>query len=131
MNLDDLLAAAWAADGQSRMGYRDEIAEFGEVAVIALAAWIHDEERGAFVVRAIEAAATFDAAEAACRTLRASRPSDPRVAGDVREAIARICGPGRLTDGGGLRARGLKARDNGTWPTSPPPVLLQLLARWD
>lgn len=67
--LAKLLEAARGASRQTRIDYRDPIAEHGADAVEAVSPWVEDPELAAFAVRVIEAAARFGARDAALRRL--------------------------------------------------------------
>lgn len=112
-DLEDLLRDAAAADGMSRIGFRDRIAAFGGGAIARLESWLADPRLAAFAVRTIERAAALPGAAAAARAAleRADAPASAR--DDVEAALARLGGRTRpalppLSRGGRSRA-GLSA----------------------
>lgn len=92
--LDELLAAAAAADGLTRITFRDPIAAFGEAAIVRLEPWLRDSRLAAFAVRTIErAAAQPGAALSARATLRRARDQGGEtLRRDIDEALLRLRG---------------------------------------
>ena len=76
--LEELIAEA--ADAPRRdwvERYRNNLAEFGDPAVVALAGWLRDESLGPLAVQVIVRAGTVNGAyQLAVRTLRAARSDD-------------------------------------------------------
>jgi hypothetical protein len=89
-DLDTLLREAAAAEGTTRIEFRDRIAAFGPEAIGRLEPWLSDPRLGAFAVRTIEHAATLtDCALAAKAALQRAKASGP-IRGDVEDALARL-----------------------------------------
>ena len=90
--LDRLLARAAAADGLTRIEFRNDIAAFGDEAVRRLEPWLVDPRLGTFAVLTIQRAGSDHGATTQARaTLRRARPRCPNsVRGDLDSAIGRL-----------------------------------------
>lgn len=113
--LDQLLTGAAAADGMTRIEFRDRIAAFGEFAIRQLEPWLNDARLARFAVLTIEAAAAQPgAADAARASLKRGRAGCPEwVSGDIHAALARL---------------GRPVRSSSLAPASPP--FHQLVSEW-
>lgn len=103
-DLDQLLAAASAADPGVRIEFRDPIARYGAPAVPRLRAWLADPRLSAFAVRTLEKIAVDPANRPA--VVEAFRWLDSRavseaVVRDVADALTRMTG--NAPRSGGLR----------------------------
>ena len=90
--LVELLATAAAADGMTRIEFRDPIAQFGEAAIPRLEPWLTDARLALFAILTIERiAAKPDATGAARAALKRARSGCVASAsGDVEDALARL-----------------------------------------
>src|ERR1035437_6515731 len=97
--LDELLAAAAAADGMTRINFRDPIAAFGPDAIHRLEPWLGDARLASFAVVTIErVAGQTDQADLAGASLGSARAScDETVRDDIDSALARLGRPARTT----------------------------------
>ena len=124
---------AAAADGLTRIGYRDRIAAFGLAAIERLKPWLRDDRLGAFAVQTIlRAGLHVEATSTARSVLRQGRAvcSEP-VRRDIDAALVRL-GPGRTTAGPGKLGR-LRTRSGRTRPSSGggvPPAVRQVVSAW-
>lgn len=102
--LTELLAAAEAADGLTRIEFRDPIAAFGAEAIRALETWLQSSRLAAFAARAVAAAAPLapDEARAALRRGRASAPH--AIAAHIDAVLAGLTGA-QKTQAGGAQTR--------------------------
>jgi hypothetical protein len=98
-SLAELLRAAEAADGLTRIEFRDRIASFGVEAIRALELWLQSPRLAPFAARTIAAAApqATDEARAALRRARAS--AAPATAADIDAVLAGLAGPQRRQAG--------------------------------
>lgn len=89
--LEDLLKRAAAADGPTRIVFRDRIAAFGPLAVERLAPWLDDARLGAFAVVTIEHAAQHGAVKQARAALKGAlaHAFEP-IASDILAALGRL-----------------------------------------
>lgn len=128
MTIDELLAAAAAADGMTRIQYRDAIAEHGEAAIRGVEPWLCDERLAFFAVRVIERAAiepgTVTLARATLR--RARKGCGESARDDIDQALGRL---DRLARGPSAVARPMTAGAPGIL-VPPPAALEQLVSRW-
>jgi hypothetical protein len=113
--LDELLAAAAAADGMGRIEFRDRIAAFGEFAIRRLEPWLRDARLARFAILTINrVAAQPDAADAARASLKRGRAGCAEsVRGDIDAALARL---------------GRSARSVSSFPAAP--AFHQLVSQW-
>ena len=90
--LDQLLAAAAAANGLTRMDFRNSIAEFGDAAIPRLEPWLCDARLATFAVFTIEriAAEPEHAAAARSSLQRARAGCIEAVRGDIDAAMSRL-----------------------------------------
>ena len=90
--LDELLAEAAAADGMTRIQYRDAIAEHGEAAIRGVEPWLCDDKLAFFAARVIERAATEpDTLALARAALRRGRKGCAEsVRDDIDDALVRL-----------------------------------------
>jgi hypothetical protein len=92
MTLEEVIAGGLAADGLTRIEWRDRIAEHGAAAIDVVSPWITDPKLSAFAVRVIEATAKFgerDAAISALMSVRRVAP-DATIVGDIGAALQRL-----------------------------------------
>ena len=128
MTLDELLAAASAADGMTRINFRDEIAAYGETAIPRLEPWLRDSRLARFAVLTIERVAGDPGARAsAVESLQRARGTCAESAlEDCQAALARLGSrPGASSSG----ARSIAQRT----PISlvpAPPMLHSLVFEW-
>jgi hypothetical protein len=94
-NLDQLLRDAAAADGMSRIEYRDRIAAFGVKAIARLEPWLADPRLAAFAVRTIERAAALADAAVQARAALERADASAFARDDVEAALARLGGRAR------------------------------------
>jgi hypothetical protein len=92
--LTEALADAASAPPESRIEYRDAIAEHGVAAVEAVAPWLTDPTLAAFATRTIARAAESGAREEALAALRRAlkSPISESAAQDLQGAIAGLGG---------------------------------------
>lgn len=90
--LDELLRQAAAADGLTRIDYRDRIAAVGVPAIERLEPWLRDKRLGAFAVQTILRAATVPGAAPAARSAlqRGRAACGEAVRRDIDTALARL-----------------------------------------
>jgi hypothetical protein len=90
--LDELLRQAAAADGLTRIDYRDRIAAFGVPAIERLEPWLRDKRLGAFAVQTILRAASVPGAAPAARSAlqRGRAACSETVRRDIDTALARL-----------------------------------------
>ena len=69
-SLDDVLRAAREAGPSDRIGFRDQLAAFGEDVVEPMAQWLTEPRLGAFAVRVLEQVGR----DPACRATVCSAP---------------------------------------------------------
>jgi len=128
MTIDELLAEAAAADGMTRIQYRDAIAEHGEAAVRGVEPWLCDDKLAFFAVRVIERAAlepgTVTLARAALRQAR--QVCEVSVRDDIDQALGRL---DRLARGPSGVVRSVTAAAPGIL-VPPPAALEHLVSRW-
>jgi hypothetical protein len=128
MTIDELLAAAAAADGMTRIQYRDAIAEHGEAAIRGVEPWLGDDKLAFFAVRVIEHAATQAGAVGLARAAlrRARRSCAQSARDDIDDALTRL---DRTARGSPDSARPAVAAAPGRL-VPPPPALVQLVSEW-
>ncbi len=126
--LEKLLAAAAAADGMTRIQYRDAIAGHGEAAIWGVEPWLCDDKLAFFAVRVIEHAATEPGALASARAaLRRGRKGCAESArDDIDDALSRLDRSARAPSGS---ARPAAAPLPGIL-VPPPANLEQLVSEW-
>jgi hypothetical protein len=118
ISLSDALAGARGADKQTRIEWRDRIADYGVAAIDAISPWVLEPEYGAFAVRVIEAvgrAGERDAAIAALASVHRVAPTD-WIRKDVDDALAALQPGIRKPRDGGERQNRLPARAGTEWP---------------
>ena len=93
--LAELIAAAEAADGLTRIEFRDPIAAFGVEAIRALEPWLKSPRLAAFAARTIAAAAPLAPDEARATLRRARASAAPAIAADIDAVLAAFAGPQR------------------------------------
>lgn len=97
--LDELLAAAAAADGMTRINFRDPKAAFGADAIHRLEPWLGDARLASFAVVTIErVAAQPDQVDLSRASLRSARARcNETVRGDIDAALTRLGRPARVS----------------------------------
>jgi hypothetical protein len=127
--LDRLLARAAAADGLTRIEFRNDIAAFGDEAVRRLEPWLADPRLGTFAVLTIQRAGSdHGATTQALATLRRARPRCPdSVRGDLDSALGRL--DGRPSRSSKLRAHRVHILHRNS-PEPLPPSVKAVVAAW-
>jgi hypothetical protein len=127
MTLDELLAAAAAADGMTRIDFRDPIAAFGEAAIRRLEPWMGDVRLARFAVLTIERAAAEPSARAAAiAAFRRARATCAESAGEeIQAALSRLGREGRGYSTQARTASGVPAK-----LIPVPPALRSLVSEW-
>lgn len=128
--LSELLQIARAADGRTRMDYRDRIASHGIDAIRGLEPWLVDERLAPFAVRTIERASAEPGAAAFGRAalLRALGTSRDPAYGDIEVALRNL-GCGRLTAAKTSAKKQLEPLP-GACPEMAGRALGELVLRW-
>jgi hypothetical protein len=126
--IDELLAAAAAADGMTRIQYRDAIAEHGEAAIRGVEPWLCDGKLAFFAVRVIERAAMEPGAVTLARAAlrRARKGCGESVRDDIDQALGRL---DRLARGPSGVARPVTTGTPRIL-VPPPAALARLVSRW-
>jgi hypothetical protein len=106
--LAELLRAAEAADGLTRIEWRDPIAAFGAEAVRALEPWLGSPRLAPFAARTIAAAAPLAPEEARATLRRARASAAPEIAGDIDMVLAGLAGRQRSQAGNASARRPLE-----------------------
>jgi hypothetical protein len=122
-SLAELLARAAAADGMTRIDFRDPIAAHGAEAIAALGPWLGDPRLAGFAVRAIERAGVAAPVEARAALERARRGASGTTRIDVDDALRRL--PSRSS----AASRGVPSLDLPELTTETPAILVKL-AEW-
>jgi hypothetical protein len=131
--LEGLLRQAAAADGMTRINYRDRIAALGVPAIERLEPWLRDERLGAFAVQTILRAALGPGAAVAARSalLRGRVACSESVRCDIDATLARL-GSTRAATGGKLPQ--LLQASIGPSPqrsmSGAPAAVRQIVERW-
>jgi len=131
--LDELLRQAAAADGLTRIDYRNPIGDVGVPAIERLEPWLQDKRLGAFAVQTILRAASVPGAAPAARSAlqRGRAACSEAVRRDIDAALARLrstrvapraAPPSRPT------ARVGPSPQRG--PGGVPPSVRQIVERW-
>jgi len=129
-HVEKLLAGAAAADGLTRIDYRDPIAECGEPAIRRLEPWLADPRLAAFAVVTIVRTAQMSGSEALARTtlIRARTDSSPAVQGDIDRALHSLVRNSRRHPA--RSSPGPKREATRSLASDPPPPLRRLVGTW-
>ena len=89
--LASLLEEARAASPQERIGWRDRIASYDQLAIAGVTPWLSDSTLAAFAIRVIWTVGEHGSPDDATRALRGARPKlSPALQGDVDWALASL-----------------------------------------
>lgn len=121
LNLDDLLDAAAKADKQDRILWRDQIAEYGSLAIPTMRRWLTEPRLGAFAVRVLEKIAERPVDRQMAIGAMESVPAagiSATVARDIADARERLAGTRNRAPVGG-RPRSMPTEWAGYLSASP------------